>query len=148
MTSESITSKVVRVMCMETVNILSSIHFPVPDRISVPSDYQAKFRVPFWIWGTRPPRASRAAPRVPHLPRAIVAIPWRLVDSWLVADREKIQFEFFKLANGGRLLRLTESQSGLSLEKKLAPADAVARQKEKLLCAFEAALAKMGLASP
>ena len=61
MTSESITSKVVRVMCMETVNILSSIHFPVPDRISVPSDYQAKFRVPFWFWGARPPWSSRDA---------------------------------------------------------------------------------------
>jgi hypothetical protein len=64
-----------------------------------------------------------------------------------MADREKIQFDLFKLANGGRLLRLTEPQSGLSLEKKLAPTDAVARQKAKLLCAFEAALAKMGLAA-
>ena len=69
------------------------------------------------------------------------------VEYKLMADRNKIQFDLFKLANGGRLVRLTESQSGLSLEKKLAPADAVARQKEKLLCAFEAALAKMGLTS-
>jgi hypothetical protein len=61
-------------------------------------------------------------------------------------DRNKIQFDLVKLVNGERLLRLTEPQSGLSLEKKLAPADAVARQKEKLLRAFEAALAKVELA--
>jgi len=33
------------------------------------------------------------------------------------------------------------------LEKKLAPADAVVRQKEKLLRAFEAALARIELAA-
>ncbi|MGA2555246.1 MAG: hypothetical protein ABSG04_03135 [Verrucomicrobiota bacterium] len=57
-------------------------------------------------------------------------------------DREKIQFELIKLLNGERILRLTEPQSGLSLEKKLSPADAVVRQKEKLLGVFEAALAR------
>ncbi|HEY5042133.1 MAG TPA: hypothetical protein VIK53_09030 [Verrucomicrobiae bacterium] len=51
------------------------------------------------------------------------------------------------MLNGGRLLRLTEPQSGLSLEKKLAPTDAVVRQKEKLLRAFESALAKVELAA-
>jgi len=50
-----------------------------------------------------------------------------------MVDRDKIQFDLFKLASGERLMRLSEPQSGLSLEKKLAPADAVARQKEKLL---------------
>jgi hypothetical protein len=59
-----------------------------------------------------------------------------------VVDRDKIQFDLIKLANGERILRLTEPQSRLSLEKKLAPADAVVRQKEKLLSAFEAALAR------
>lgn len=61
-------------------------------------------------------------------------------------DRNVIQFDLVKLVNGERLLRLTEPQSGLSLEKKLAPTDAVVRQKEKLLRAFEAALAKVELA--
>jgi hypothetical protein len=46
---------------------------------------------------------------------------------------------------GERILRLTEPQSGLSLEKKLASADAVVRQKEKLLGIFEAALAQAEL---
>jgi hypothetical protein len=59
-----------------------------------------------------------------------------------MVDRDKIQFDLIKLANGERILRLTEAQSGLSLERKLAPADAVVRQKEKLLSAFEAALAR------
>jgi hypothetical protein len=34
-----------------------------------------------------------------------------------------------KLADGGRILRLTEPQSGLSLEKRLEPRESVARQK-------------------
>ena len=43
--------------------------------------------------------------------------------------------------------RLTEPQSGLALEQKLAPADAVVRQKEKLLSAFQAALARVELSA-
>ena len=64
-----------------------------------------------------------------------------------MVDRDKIQFDLIKLANGGRILRLTEPRSGLALEKKLAPADAVVRQKKKLLHAFEAALARVELAA-
>ncbi len=59
-----------------------------------------------------------------------------------MAGRETIQFDIIKLASGGRVLRLTEPQSGLSLEKRLSRADAVVRQKEKLLRVFEAALAR------
>jgi hypothetical protein len=59
-----------------------------------------------------------------------------------MVDRDKIQFDLIKLVGGERLLRLTEPHSGLSLEKKLAPADAVVRQKENLLRVFEAALAR------
>ena len=62
-----------------------------------------------------------------------------------MVDREKIQFDLIKLASGERILRLTEPQSGLSLEKKLAPADAVVRQKERLLQVFDAALARAEL---
>jgi hypothetical protein len=62
-----------------------------------------------------------------------------------MTGRNKIQFDLIKLLNGERLLRLTEPQSGLCLEKKLSPTDAVVRQKEKLLRAFEAALAKVEL---
>ena len=62
-----------------------------------------------------------------------------------MVDRNQIQFDLVKLLNGGRLLRLTEPRSGLTLEKKLAPADAVVPQKEKLLRAFEAALARAEL---
>jgi hypothetical protein len=62
-------------------------------------------------------------------------------------DHNKIQFNLIKLGSGERILRLTEPQSGLSLEKKLAPTDAVVRQKKKLLQAFEAALARVELAA-
>lgn len=61
-----------------------------------------------------------------------------------MVDRDKIQFDLIKLLNGERILRLTEPQSGLALEQKLAPADAVVRQKEKRLGTFEAALAGSG----
>ena len=64
-----------------------------------------------------------------------------------MVDRNKIQFDLIKLAGGERILRLTEPQSGLALEKKLAPEDAVVRQKEKLLRAFEDALARVELAA-
>ncbi|HSY17890.1 MAG TPA: hypothetical protein VK815_06120 [Candidatus Acidoferrales bacterium] len=64
-----------------------------------------------------------------------------------MVDRAKIQFDLIRLVGGERIMRLTEPQSGLSLEKKLAPADVVVRQKEKLLQAFEAALARVELAS-
>jgi hypothetical protein len=46
-----------------------------------------------------------------------------------------------------RILRLIESQSGLALEQKLAPTDAVVRQKEKLLSAFQAAPARLELSA-
>ena len=56
------------------------------------------------------------------------------------ADRQ-IQIELIKLANGDRLLRFSESTSGLSLEKKLDALQPVVRQKERLQKAFDAALA-------
>lgn len=62
-----------------------------------------------------------------------------------MVDRDKIQFDLIKLLTGERILRLTEPQSGLSLEKKLSPGDAVVRQKEKLLGVFEAALERAEL---
>ena len=64
-----------------------------------------------------------------------------------MVDRDNIQFDLIKLRGGGHILRLTEPRSGLSLEKKLSPAEAVVRQKEKLLLAFEAALARAELAT-
>ena len=64
-----------------------------------------------------------------------------------MANRDTIQFDLIKLVSGERILRLTEPQSGLSLEKKLAPADKVVGQKEKLFLAFEAALTKIELAA-
>ena len=57
-------------------------------------------------------------------------------------DRAKIQVDLIKLVGGERLLRLSEPQSGLSLEKKLDPQKPVASQKEKLFGVFEAALAR------
>jgi hypothetical protein len=64
-----------------------------------------------------------------------------------MVNRDKIQFDLIKLASGERILRLTEPRSGLSLEKKLTPTDAVVPQKERLVRVFEAALAKAELAA-
>jgi len=62
-----------------------------------------------------------------------------------VMDRDKIQIDLIKLTDGERLLRLTEPQSGLSLEKKLDARQPLVRQKERLLGMFEAALAQAEL---
>jgi hypothetical protein len=59
-----------------------------------------------------------------------------------MADHEKVQFDLVKLLNGERILRLTDPHTGLCLEKKLNPAEAVVRQKDRLLQVFEAALAR------
>ena len=64
-----------------------------------------------------------------------------------MVDRDNIQIDLIKLVGGERLLRLTEPQSGLSLEKKLDPKQPVVRQKERLIGVFEAALAKAELAA-
>lgn len=63
----------------------------------------------------------------------------------IVVSRDKIQIDLIKLVDGARLLRLTDPHSGLSLEKKLAAGEPVARQKESLFAAFEAALARVEL---
>jgi len=62
-----------------------------------------------------------------------------------MVDRSKIQIDLIKLVGGERLLRLTEPQSGLSLEKKLDPRKPVVSEKEKLLGVFDAALARAEL---
>lgn len=59
-----------------------------------------------------------------------------------MATSSQIEVVLIRLANGERLLRLSDSATGLSLEKKLDPRQPVARQKERLRQAFEAALAR------
>ena len=59
-----------------------------------------------------------------------------------MAAHDKIEIDLIKLVDGERLLRLSEPESGLALEKKLDPQKPVARQKQHLLGVFEAALAK------
>ena len=44
--------------------------------------------------------------------------------------KHNIEFLLLKLADGGRILRLSEPQSGLCLEKRLDAQESVARQKE------------------
>ena len=62
-----------------------------------------------------------------------------------MVSRDNIQIDLIKLVGGGRLLRLTEPQSGLALEKKLDPKESVVRQRERLFSVFEAALARAEL---
>ena len=64
-----------------------------------------------------------------------------------MTDRKNIQIDLIKLAGGDRVLRLSEAQSGLSLEKKLDPQKPVVGQKEKLLGVFEAVLTRAELAA-
>jgi hypothetical protein len=53
-----------------------------------------------------------------------------------------IEVDLIKLADGDRLLRLTERGTGLALEKKLDAQQPVVRQKLQLLGIFKAALAQ------
>lgn len=64
-----------------------------------------------------------------------------------MVNRDAIEFDLIQLLNGERVLRLTEPKSGLALEKKLGPKETVIPQKEKLVRAFEAALASIDSAS-
>ncbi len=60
-------------------------------------------------------------------------------------NQSKIHIELIKLVSGERLMRLTEPESGLTIERKLDPKQAVVRQKERLLGVLEAALARSEL---
>ena len=62
-------------------------------------------------------------------------------------DLSTIQIDLIKLVSGERLLRLTEPQSGLSLEQKLDAKQPVVRQKQQLLGVFEAARARAELST-
>lgn len=53
---------------------------------------------------------------------------------------DDIHVEMIRLADGSRLLRLSEPNSGLSLERRLNEARPVARQKEWLMKEFIALL--------
>ena len=57
-------------------------------------------------------------------------------------DRGKIQIDLIKLAEGGRLLRVTEPQSGLSLERKIDNKRPIHDQKRQLIDIFQATLAR------
>jgi hypothetical protein len=57
-----------------------------------------------------------------------------------VANSNNIEIELIKLASGARLLRFTESKSGLTLERKLDPNRPVTAQKQQLAKVFEATL--------
>lgn len=54
--------------------------------------------------------------------------------------KANIEVLLLKLADGARLLRLSEPESGLSLEKRLDPKQSVARQKEHWTQVFRAML--------
>ena len=54
--------------------------------------------------------------------------------------KRSIELLLLKLADGGRVLRIQESASGLCLEKRLDPDQSVARQKERWKQVFVAML--------
>ena len=52
--------------------------------------------------------------------------------------KRDIEMLLLKLADGARVLRLSDPKSGLCLEKRLDPAESVARQKERWTQVFTA----------
>ncbi len=54
--------------------------------------------------------------------------------------KRDIEMLLLKLADGSRILRFSERQSGLSLEKRLEKEESVARQKQRWMGVFAAML--------
>ena len=54
--------------------------------------------------------------------------------------KRDIEMLLLKLADNARVLRLSEPQSGLCLEKRFDPDQSVARQKQRWMQAFRAML--------
>lgn len=54
--------------------------------------------------------------------------------------KREIEMLLFKLADGARILRFSEPESGLSLEKRLDPKQSIARQKQRWKQVFAAML--------
>lgn len=63
-----------------------------------------------------------------------------------MAASDDLQVDLIKLADGARLLRFTDAQSGVSVERKLDAARSVAEQKRQLAEVFQAAVARAKLA--
>lgn len=62
--------------------------------------------------------------------------------------KREIEMLLLKLADGARILRLSEPESGLCLEKRLDPGQPAARQKERWAQAFAAMLEReLGVAA-
>lgn len=54
--------------------------------------------------------------------------------------KHEIEMLLLKLADGGRVIRFSEPQSGLCLEKRIEPSQSVAQQKERWRQVFVAVL--------
>lgn len=57
---------------------------------------------------------------------------------------DKIQITLIKLKGGSRLLRLTEPETGLALERALNPQRSLLSQKQQLRALFESMLQRAG----
>lgn len=60
---------------------------------------------------------------------------------------DQIEIQLVKLADGGRLLRLSEKSSGLCLEKRFATQEPVVRRKARLLRDFQDLLSRKAMAT-
>jgi hypothetical protein len=58
---------------------------------------------------------------------------------------DNIQITLIKLKNGSRLLRLTEPETGLALERALNPQRPLVSQKQQLKALFESMLQRAAL---
>jgi hypothetical protein len=54
--------------------------------------------------------------------------------------KRNIELLLLKLADGGRILRLSDAHAGVCLEKRLDPKESVARQKERWESVFTSML--------
>ena len=61
-----------------------------------------------------------------------------------IAMNDPIEIQLVKFTDGGRLLRLSEKATGLSLEKRLAPELPVIRQQARLRRELELLISQVG----
>ena len=98
------------------------------------------------LWNsTKAPSSKPRRPRTivwgwPHPPPSIRCWQSLVFNVKIATMKREIEILLLKLADGARVLRFSETGSGLCLEKRLDPSQSVARQKERWKEVFAAML--------
>jgi hypothetical protein len=105
-----------------------------------------------WSFATRTPNDGDAHPTIRSLPKGLTCTPaycystvWR--ENKFTVNADKLQIDLIKLTSGDRLLRLSDPDTDLTLEKKLSATEPIVRQKAALIRVFQTAMAQAAVAT-